>query len=484
MKISNRVQDTDAVVVGAGPNGLAAAITLARAGCSVAVIEAAATVGGGVRTAELTRPGFRHDVCSAIHPLAVGSPFFRALPLAAHGVEFVARPSPLAHPLNDGRVVMLERSLLATAEALERDADAWLTLLRPLVEDWDALAPTLLGPPHLPRHPWLVARFGLRGFRSASGLARGHLATGPARALFTGLAAHGMLPLERVPSAAFGLVLAALAHRWGWRLVRGGSGRLSEALASYLRSRGGRIVTGQRVGSLHDLPPARWIFLDVTPRQLLTIAGSRLPVAYRRRLERYRYGPGVFKVDWALAEPIPWRQPACGRAGTLHLGGALEDIAAAEAAVARGRLPRQPFVLLSQPSLFDPTRAPSGRHTAWGYCPVPHGEPTAMTSIIETIVERYAPGFGQRILARHTMSPAELEGVQRQLRWRRHQRRASGLAAALHSPGGVPGALRHTGAWPLPLLGLDSSRRRCAWALRLLGGAGGPRRSWSRWHYP
>jgi phytoene dehydrogenase-like protein len=399
----------DAVVVGSGPNGLAAAITLARAGRSVLVFEAASTVGGGARSAELTLPGFIHDVCSAVHPLAAASPFFRSLSLAEHGLEFIQPPVPLAHPFDDGTAALLERTIRATGETLGRDAARYRRLMRPLVSDWPLLEQTLLEPLHVPRHPLALARFGRRAHRSACGLATSLFAGARARGLFAGLAAHSTVPLERMPSAAFGLVLGISGHAVGWPFPRGGAQRIADALASYLHSLGGEIMTGRRVASIDELPPAGVTLCDVTPRQLLQLAGHRLPAGYRRQLARYAYGPGAFKVDWALAGPIPWRAPECGRAGTVHLGGTLEEIAASERAACAGQHSDRPFVLLTQPSLFDPTRAPAGKHTAWAYCHVPHGSTCDMTEQVEMQVERFAPGFRDRVLARHVMSPAALE---------------------------------------------------------------------------
>jgi phytoene dehydrogenase-like protein len=405
----------DAVVVGAGPNGLAAAITLARAGRSVVVYEAAATVGGGARTTELTLPGFRHDVCSAIHPLGVASPFFRTLPLARYGLEWVYSPAPLAHPLDEGAAI-LERSLGVMEGTLgARDGAAWRQLFAPLVEQWDDLAPGLLGPlrPGFQlAHPLLslhMARFAVSALQPARLLAERTFSGERARALFGGMGAHAMLPLEQPVSAASALVLGTLAHRLGWPFPMGGSQALVDALATHLRALGGEIVTGVEVTALGELPASRRVLFDVTPRQLLRIAGDALPQAYRARLGRYRYGPGVVKVDYALDGPIPWKERACARAGTLHLGGTLEEIAAAEQCVARGVAAERPFVLLAQQSLFDPTRAPQGRHTAWAYCHVPSGCEVDMTARIEAQIERFAPGFGDRILARHTRNPAQMQ---------------------------------------------------------------------------
>jgi phytoene dehydrogenase-like protein len=399
----------DAVVIGAGPNGLAAAITLAREGRSVLVCEANESVGGGARSAELTLPGFVHDVCSAVHPLAAGSPFFRTLPLREHGLEFIHPPAPLAHPLDDGTAVLLERSVEETAATLGRDGASYRGLMRPLVRDWSLLESELLGPVRLPRHPLALARFGLRALRSARGLADSRFEGVRARALFAGLAAHSTLPLERVPSAAFGLVLGVTGHAIGWPVPRGGAQKIADALASYLLSLGGEIVTGARVDSVDELPPARVILCDVTPRQLLHLAGRRLPAGYRRKLGRYAYGPAVFKVDWALDGPIPWRAKECARAATVHLGGTFDEVAASERAAWEGAHAARPFVLLAQPSLFDPTRAPEGRHTAWAYCRVPVGSEVDMTERIEKQVERFAPGFRDLVLARSVLAPAELE---------------------------------------------------------------------------
>ncbi|MGH9429983.1 MAG: phytoene desaturase family protein [Terriglobia bacterium] len=399
----------EAIVIGSGPNGLAAAITLARAGRCVGVYEAEANAGGGARSAELTLPGFVHDICSAIHPMALASPFFRTLPLAAHGLEWIQPPIPLAHPLDDGSAVRMDRSIEATSAWLGSDGAAYERLMTKLASDWDDLAPMLLGPLRFPRHPVALARFGSWALRPASHLAKKLFKGEQARALFAGLAAHSTLPLERRPSAAFGLVLGITAHTVGWPLPRGGAQRIADSLASYLRSLGGEVVTSTKISSLDELPSARAILCDVTPRQLLTIAGGRLSPAYRRKLSRYRYGPGAYKIDWALDGPIPWSATECSRAGTVHLGGTLEEIAAAERAVWQGKHSERPFVLVAQPSLFDSTRAPAGKHTAWAYCHVPNGSDFDMTDRIEQQIERFAPGFRQRILARHVMSPSALE---------------------------------------------------------------------------
>ena len=400
----------DAVVVGSGPNGLAAAVRLAQAKLSVLVLEANADVGGGTRSAGLTLPGFVHDICSAIHPLGLGSPFFRQLPLEKYGLHWVQPDIPLAHPLDGGRAAVLLRSLADTAAGLGQDRDAYQRLMGGLVANWDILATEFLQPMlHWPRHPVALGRFGWFALRSASGLAGTWFADEPARALFAGLSAHSLLPLEQAASAAFGLVLGMFGHAVGWPLPRGGSQQVANALAAHLRTLGGEIVTNSRVEHLDQLPLARVTLLDVTPRQLLAIAGEKLPSSYRQRLERFRYGPGVFKVDYALSSPIPWKATACARAGTVHVGGTLEQIAQSERVVSEGKLPENPFVLLAQPSMFDPSRAPAGKHTAWAYCHVPNGSSEDMTGRIEQQIERFAPGFRECILARHTANCADLQ---------------------------------------------------------------------------
>jgi phytoene dehydrogenase-like protein len=399
----------DAIVIGAGPNGLAAALVLAQAGRTVLVIEAGETIGGGSRSAELTLPGFVHDVCSAIHPLALASPFLRDLPLGDHGVEWVHPPVPVAHPLDDGSAAVLERSVETTAAGLGIDARAYRRLLGPLVHGGEGLVRDLLAPLRPPRHPLSLTRLGISGIRPAVALADARFEGERARALFAGLAAHAMLPLRARPTAAFGLLLGLLGHLVGWPMARSGSQVIPDALAAQVGALGGEIVTGQCVSSVDDLPAARAVLLDVTPRQLVRIAGSRLPASYRRRLERYRYGPGVFKVDFALGGPIPWRAEQCERAGTVHLGGTLEEVAESEDAVERGRHPERPYVLLAQQTRFDPTRAPAGKHTAWAYCHVPNGSTVDMTERIERQIERFAPGFRDLVLARSVMGPAALE---------------------------------------------------------------------------
>lgn len=400
----------DALVVGSGPNGLAAAVALARQGLSVAVWEAKETPGGGCRSAELTLPGFTHDVCAAVLPLGISSPFLRSLPLGEGGLGWVHSPAPLAHPLDDGSAVLLERDLEATVAGLGPDAEAWRGLVGPLAKAWFGLAEDLLAPPlHWVRHPVAYARFGLLALRSARALAESRFRGPRARALFAGLAAHGVLPLERAGTAAFGLTLGAAGHAAGWPLVRGGSRGLIDALEAHLRSLGGEVRVNAPVERAQDLPAAGAVLWDVTPRQLLAIGGRSLPGPYRRALRRFRYGPGVFKVDWALLDPIPWAAPECRRAATIHLGGTLEEIAASERTVARGRAPERPYVILVQPTLFDPTRAPPGQHTAWAYCHVPSGSAEDLTARIEAQVERFAPGFRECVLARSTRGPREME---------------------------------------------------------------------------
>jgi phytoene dehydrogenase-like protein len=403
-------QPLDAVIVGAGPNGLAAAIVLAEAGRRVLVLEANHDVGGAARSTELTHPGFVHDLGSTTHPLAAASPFFRQLPLGEHGLDWVQPDLPLAHPLDGGRAILHHRSLDETAHGLGPDRDAWVDLFGPIVADWPKLEREILRPLlHWPGHPIALARFGLPALRSAEGLARARFETTEARALFAGHAAHSLLALDQAASASFGLVLGTLAHCVGWPCPRGGAGRISAALAGYLRSIGGEIETGRRVESIDDLPPARSVTFDLTPRQVLRIAGRELPRRPRQALQRFRYGTAAYKVDWALDGPIPWANSACARAGTVHVGGTLEEIAAGERIVADGGTPEAPFVLLAQHSVFDTTRAPEGCHTVWAYCHVPNGSTVDMTGRIEAQIERFAPGFGRRILDRAVSSPAELE---------------------------------------------------------------------------
>ena len=400
-----------AVVVGAGPNGLAAACVLARAGLRVEVLEANATIGGGARTAELTLPGFRHDAGASAFPMGAASPVFRELGLERFGLRWVQPGAPLAHPLDDGTAVVQERSMDVTAEGLGgEDGAAYRRLVGPLVEHWEELAPELLGPPvHVPRHPLLLARFGLGAVQPAALLAKTLFKGERARALFAGNAAHSVLPLERPLSAAVALVLLAAGHAVGWPVAEGGAQAISEALAACLRSYGGVIETGVRVRSLKEIGEADAVVCDLTPRGLLAIAEDELTPSYAKLLRRYQYGPGSFKVDWALDGPIPWTAAGCRAAGTVHVGGTMEEVAASERAPWRGEVDARPFALLVQPSVCDGTRAPAGKGTAWGYCHVPNGWAGEATEAIEAQVERFAPGFRERILARHVAGTAALE---------------------------------------------------------------------------
>ena len=399
----------DAVIIGAGPNGLAAAIKLAQEGLSVLVLEASATPGGGCRTAELTLPGFHHDICSAIHPLGYGSPFFRTLPLEKYGLEWIQPTSPLAHPFDDGPPALLEQSIEATAATLGKDGENYRRLMQPLVPDWETLCQTLREPLRLAKYPFGLARFGLKAILSSQVLTETTFQGGRARGFFAGMAAHSMLPLEHSPSGAFGMALGIAGHAVGWPFPRGGSQKIIDALVAHLKTLGGEVVTGVNVKSLEELPPSRLIIGDITPRQLVQIAGDKLPEGYRNRLGKYRYGMGAFKLDWALSGPIPWKSPEVARAGTVHLGGTRAELSASERAAWNGKICERPYVLLAQQSLFDSSRAPAGQHTAWGYCHVPHGSPVDMTSRIEAQIERFAPGFRDLILARHTIPPAAME---------------------------------------------------------------------------
>lgn len=398
----------DAVIVGAGPNGLAAAIVLARAGRSVLVLEGAETIGGGLRTAELTLPGFLHDPCSAFHPLGIASPLWRGLPLAAHGLAWIHPPAPLAHPFDDGTAVIIERDVAATASQFGADATAYRRLLGTFVRDWERIIHEFLGPLRFPRYPFSLVRFGLAALWPATTLAGLAFRGERARAVFAGMSAHSIMPLEWPATAAFGFMLGILAHAVGWPIVAGGSQRFADALASYLKSLGGEIRTGRYVRTLADLPETRAALFDVTPRQLVNIAGDRLPVGYQQRLSRYRHRPGACKVDFALDGPIPWRAAECLRAGTVHVGGTLAEIAAAERAAWEGDHPERPFLILGQQSLFDPARAPAGKHTVWAYCHVPNGSDVDMTDRITAQIERFAPGFRARVLAAHTRTAAEM----------------------------------------------------------------------------
>ena len=398
-----------AAVIGGGTNGLAAAIVLARAGLEVEVHEAAGEIGGAARSGELTLPGFVHDLGSAVHPLGISSPFFSTLPLQEHGLEWIQPPAALAHPLDDGTAVMLERDLGATAAQFGRDGDAYREAFERLVKRWPTLVREVFRPLRVPHHPFLLGRFGLQAVQPVTIFARRSLRNPRAQALFAGIAAHSALKLQAPLSAAFGLILGAAGHAVGWPIPRGGAQRISNALAGVLGAAGGRIITGSRIARLTDVGKRDLILCDLTPRQLVAIAGGVLPGAYRESLEQYRYGPGVFKMDWALSEPIPWRARECARAATVHLGGWLEELRESETRPSYGEPPERPFILLAQPSLFDRTRAPGGRHTAWAYCHVPNGWRGSALAQMEAQIERFAPGFRDCVLARAAQGPPQMQ---------------------------------------------------------------------------
>jgi phytoene dehydrogenase-like protein len=407
--MENAARRYDAVVVGSGPNGMAAAITLARAGRSVLVIEAQDEPGGGARSANLTLPGFTHDLFSAVHPLAVESPFFQSLPLEQYGLEWIHSPAVLAHPLDDGDAAILRRSVDETAAGLGRDAEAYRRRIAPLLDDWPYFKSEFLRPIRFPRHPLRLAKFGVPALLPARMLAKLAFKDLRARALFAGIAAHSTLSLDAPGSSSFGLALLLAGHNVGWPMPRGGAGAISQALISYFRSIGGELVTGTPVENMAQLPTARAVLFDVGPGQIARIAANELPASFRSRLTRFRRAPGVFKLDWALRGPIPWTNRDVAQAATVHVGGTLDELAASEHCAARGEVNEKPYVLLVQPSLFDATRAPEGNHTAWAYCHVPNGSTVDMTARIEAQVERFAPGFRNLILARHVMAPSDLE---------------------------------------------------------------------------
>jgi phytoene dehydrogenase-like protein len=398
----------DAIVVGSGPNGLAAAITLRQEGLSVLLIEGKEVIGGGLSSAEFTLPGFVHDVCSAIHPLALGSPFFDTLPLADHGLTYLQPGLAAAHPFDDGTAAVLASSVAETARLLGPDEQTYLDIFNPVVRDWPLIAADVLAPLHFPKHPIAMAQFGLKALTSANYFAK-RFKTKAAKGLFGGMAAHAIQPLSNLSTSAIALVLMTAGHLKGWPIPQGGSKEIANALASYFISLGGRIQTGQFVKTLSELPSAKTVLFDVTPKQLLQIAGHKFSPLYKWQLERFRYGMGVFKIDWALDGPIPFTAPEVRKAGTVHIGNTLEEIALSEKITWEGQHSEKPYVLLAQQSLFDDTRAPEGKHTAWAYCHVPNGSTKDMTAIIEQQVERFAPGFRDLILARHTMNTAEVQ---------------------------------------------------------------------------
>lgn len=399
-------------IIGAGPNGLSAAVVLAQAGLTVQVFEAEPQPGGAARTMPLTLPGFLHDFGSSVYPLGAGSPFFKTLPHADLGLEWIHGDAALAHPMDDGTAIMLGHTLDAQKRELGADGEAWLRLVRPAAERWWNFAGEALQPPlHIPSNPILMARFGLDAVQPAALLAR-RFKTGRAKALFAGLVGHSLLPFDQLLSSAVGIILGAAASAVGWPIAKGGAQSITNALIRWLEQHGGMVHTSHRIRSIDEIHTQDTITLcDVTPHQLLSLAGTRLTPAYRRLLQRFRYGPGAYKLDYALAEPIPWRSPECRRAVTVHLGGTFAEIAASEQSVWEGKHPHRPYVLLAQPTLFDPGRAPAGKHIAWAYCHVPNGSTVDRTEAIEAQIERFAPGFRDCVLARRAWPPADLESM-------------------------------------------------------------------------
>jgi phytoene dehydrogenase-like protein len=401
-------KDFDAIVVGSGPNGLAAAIVLQQAGLSVLLIEGRNTIGGGLRSEELTLPGFMHDICSAVHPLAAGSPFFSKLSLSKHGLEFLYPEISAAHPFDDGSAAVLKKGdVVQTASLLGADADVYKKLIGSVVDDWPSIINNVLGPLRFPKNPVGLSRFGIKALASAHYISK-RFSTEKAKGLWAGMAAHSIMPLENFATAAIGLVLMAAGHAKGWPVPKGGSKQIANALASYFTSIGGKIETGLYVKRLDQLPSARAMLFDITPKQLLEIAGHKFSSLYRSQLSRYRYGMGVFKIDFALNGPVPWKSEDVWRAGTVHLGSTFSEIAASEKDTWSGKHPAKPYVLVAQQSTIDRTRAPEGKHTLWAYCHVPNGSTVDMTSAIENQIERYAPGFKDTIIGKHTLNAQQM----------------------------------------------------------------------------
>jgi len=399
----------DAIVIGSGPNGLSAGIRLAQEGLKVLIMEAKDTIGGGTRTKELTEPGFLHDVCSAVHPTALGSPFLSSLRLQNYGLEFIQPEVAYAHPLEDSEAAIAYKDIHKTAEGLGVDAEAYMKLYREFVDEWSYLSQDIFGTLRIPKHPLLMAKFGWYGMFSAKLLSNSLFKTVKARALFTGCAAHSIVPLTRAFTASFGVVLGASAHSVGWPVAKGGSSAITNAMAKLFKSLGGEIKTNEHVKDLTDLPTSRAVLFDLTPHQIARIAKKKLPKSYLSKLRNYTYGPGTFKMDWALSEPVPWKNEEARKAGTLHLGGTFLEISNAEQAVWDGEHPEKPYVLVSQPTVCDPSRAPEGKHTLWAYCHVPNGSEKDMSHIIENQIERYAPGFRDTIISKHSMHAMEME---------------------------------------------------------------------------
>lgn len=399
----------DAVIVGSGPNGLTAAITLAQKGYRVIVYEASDTPGGGVRSKELTLPGYSHDVCSTVYPLGVGSPVLKTFPLEKFGLQWIYPDFEMAHPFDDGTAAVLHKSVEKTALSLGKDYASYNKWMTRLLEDWDDIVNRVLGPLKIPEHPVKMSRFGIYALQSAHSFSKRYFRGNKGRGFFSGLAAHSILDLDEPATAAIGLVLAIMGHSEGWPIPKGGAQKLTDALVGYLKSLNGEVVVEHKINSVADLPPARVILFDLTPKQLLQITGNEFSAGYRKELEKYRYGSGVFKLDWALNEPIPFEAKVCRKAGTVHLGGTMEEIVSSEKSIRNGGYPERPFVLLTQPTQFDPLRAPKGKHIAWAYCHVPNGSTKDMTNVIEDQIERFAPGFKDTIIKRHKMNAVDFQ---------------------------------------------------------------------------